>query len=121
MSVEELTNNSKNMLDFIENKVLKDYETLIDISHQYNTDALYYKDFSSELSNISEDLLFSVDNIIKTIEGVAGAATEGATETSAIANRVSDVNSKSGDIFNETSKAKISSEKLKEYISKFMI
>lgn len=121
MSVEELADNSQNMLDFIENKVLKDYETLIDISHQYNKDALYYKDFSLELNNVSEDLLFSVDNMIKTIEGVAGAATEGATETAAIADRVSDVNSKSGDIFEETSKAKISSEKLKDDISKFNI
>lgn len=121
MSVEELADNSQNMLDFIENKVLKDYETLIDISHQYNKDALYYKDFSLELNNVSEDLLFSVDNMIRTIEGVAGAATEGATETAAIADRVSDVNSKSGDIFEETSKAKISSEKLKDDISKFNI
>lgn len=121
MSVEELADNSQNMLDFIENKVLKDYETLIDISHQYNKDALYYKDFSSELNNISKDLLSSVDNMIKTIEGVAGAATEGATETAAIANRVSDVNGQSSDIFQETSKAKVSSEKLKEDISKFII
>jgi methyl-accepting chemotaxis protein len=120
-SVEELVDNSQNMLDFIENKVLKDYETLIDISHQYNKDALYYKDFSVELNNVSEDLLFSVDNIIKTIDGVAGAATEGAMETAAIANKVSDVNSKSSIIVEETSKAKVSSEKLKEDISKFII
>ncbi|WP_160691449.1 methyl-accepting chemotaxis protein [Clostridium sp. C2-6-12] len=121
MSVEELAENSQKMLDFIENKVLKDYETLIDISHQYNKDALYFKDFSLEFNNVSEDLIFSVDNMIKTIDGVAGAATEGATETAAIANRVSDVNGKSGDIFEETSKAKVSSEKLKEDISKFVI
>jgi methyl-accepting chemotaxis protein len=121
MSVGELAENSQNMLDFIENKVLKDYDTLIDISHQYNKDALYYKDFSLELNNVSEDLLFSVDNMIKTIEGVAGAATEGATETAAIANKVADVNSKSSDIVEETSKAKISSEKLKEDISKFIV
>lgn len=120
-SVEDLTDNSQNMLDFIENKVLNDYETLINISHQYNEDALYYKDFSVELNNISEDLLFSVENNIKTIEGVAGAATEGATETSAIADKVSDVNNKSSDILEEILKAKVSSEKLKEDVTKFKI
>jgi len=120
-SVEDLTDNSQNMLDFIENKVLNDYETLINISHQYNEDALYYKDFSVELNNISEDLLFSVENNIKTIEGVAGAATEGAEETSAIADKVSDVNNKSSYILEEILKAKVSSEKLKEDVSKFKI
>lgn len=120
-SVGELTDNSQNMLDFIESKVLNDYETLIDISHQYNKDALYYKDFSLELNNISEDLLFSVENMIKTIEGVAGTATDGATETAAIADKVSDVNNKSNVILGEILKAKASSEKLKEDISKFRI
>lgn len=121
MSVEELADNSQKMLDFIENKVLKDYETLIDISHQYNRDALYYKDFSLEFNNVSEDLIFSVDNIIKTIDGVAGAAAEGATDTVAIVNRISDINSKSNSVSEETSKAKVSSERLKEDISKFVI
>jgi methyl-accepting chemotaxis protein len=120
-SVEDLTDNSQNMLNFIENKILKDYETLIDISHQYNKDALYYKDFSLDLSATSEDLLLSVENIIKTIDGVAGAATEGAVETAAIADKAADVNNKSSYILNETSKAKVSSEKLKEDITKFRI
>ena len=120
-SVEDLTDNSQNMLNFIENKILKDYKTLIDISHQYNNDALYYKDFSLDLSATSEDLLLSVENIIKTIEGVAGAATEGAVETAAIADKAQDVNNKSSYILNETSKAKASSEKLKEDITKFKI
>lgn len=120
-SVEDLTDNSQNMLNFIENKVLKDYEVLIDISHQYNKDALYYKDFSLDLNTISEDLLLSVENIIRTIDGVAGAATEGAAETAAIADKVADVNNKSSYILNETSKVKASSEKLKEDITKFKI
>ena len=120
-SVEDLTDNSQNMLNFIENKVLKDYKTLIDISHQYNNDALYYKDFSLDLNIISEDLLLSVENVIKTIDGVAEAATEGAVETAAIADKAADVNNKSSYVLNETSKAKASSEKLKDDITKFKI
>jgi len=120
-SVEDLTNNSNNMLEFIENRILKDYEMLVRTSHQYNDDALYYKDFSLDLSTTSEELLLSIENILRTIEGVAGSATEGAGGTSAIANRVSDVNNQSNDVLNEALKAKASSEKLKEEISKFKI
>ena len=120
-SVEDLTDNSNNMLSFIENRILKDYETLVETSHQYNNDALYYKDFSLDLSTTSEELLLSVENILRTIDGVASAATEGAGGTSAIANRVSEVNNKSNDVLNEALKAKTSSEKLKEEISKFKI
>lgn len=120
-SVEDLTENSNNMLSFIENRILKDYETLVNTSHQYNDDALYYKDFSSELSITSKELLLSVENILRTIENVASASTEGATGTSAIATRVSNVTTQSNNVLEEALKAKTSSEKLKEEVSKFKI
>jgi len=120
-SVKDLTDNSNNMLSFIENRILKDYETLVKTSKQYNEDALYYKDFSTDLSTTSEELLASVHNIINNIEGVAGAASQGAGGTSDIANRVSEVNCKSNDVLREALKAKTSSENLKEKISKFKI
>jgi len=120
-SVEELTDNSSNMLEFIENRILKDYETLIKTSEQYNNDALYYKDFSLDLSTTSKDLLISVENILTTIDGVASAATEGAEGTTVIAQRVSEVNNKTNDILSEAFKAKSNSEKLKYEIFKFKI
>lgn len=44
-SVVELTTNSNKMLDFIKNKILKDYEDLAGTSREFNDDALYYRDF----------------------------------------------------------------------------
>ena len=93
----------------------------METSHQYNNDVLYYKDFSLNLSTTSEELLVSIEDILTTIDGVASAAIQCAEGTSAIANRVSDVNAKSNDVLDETLKAKASSEKLKEEISKFKI
>jgi methyl-accepting chemotaxis protein len=120
-SVEDLTDNSNNMLNFIEGKVLKDYETLIETSRQYNNDALYYKDFSIDLSNTSKELSSSIEDILKTIDGVAGAATDSAGGTTNIANKILDVNHKSNDVLEEALRAKVSSGKLKEGISKFKI
>lgn len=68
-SVEDLTDSSSNMLSFIEGRILKDYETLIETSKEYNNDALYYKDFSADLSTTSKELLSSVQDILKTIDG----------------------------------------------------
>jgi hypothetical protein len=51
-------------LCLIENRILKDYKTLVETSEQYNNDALYYKDFSLDLSTTSEELLLSVENIL---------------------------------------------------------
>ncbi|WP_078115947.1 methyl-accepting chemotaxis protein [Clostridium beijerinckii] len=118
-SVNDLTSNSNNMLNFIESRILKDYETLVQTSKEYNEDALYYKDFSTDLSATSEELLASVQDILKTIDGVAEAASEGSGATTDIANRVQEVNAKSIEVLGEALKAKESAEKLKMKISKF--
>lgn len=120
-SVEDLTDNSNNILSFIEYRVLKDYETLIKTSDQYNNDASYYRDFSSDLSISSKELLSSVQDILKTIEGVADAATNSAGGTSNIANRILEVNNKSHFVLQEVLQAKEGSGKLKENISRFKI
>ncbi|WP_160692600.1 methyl-accepting chemotaxis protein [Clostridium sp. C2-6-12] len=120
-SVSELTSNSNNMLNFIENRILKDYETLVQTGKAYNDDALYYKDFSTNLNSISEELLASVQDILKTIDEVAEAASEGAGGTIDIATRIQEVNNKSNEVVDEALKAKESVEKLKEGVCKFKI
>lgn len=120
-SVEDLTNNSNNMLSFMENRILKDYETLVNASHEYNNDALYYKEFSSELGITSKELLLSVENILETIENVADASNEGARGVSDIANKVGNITTQSNDVLEEALKSKTSSEKLKQEVFKFKI
>lgn len=120
-SVEELINSSNNLLGFIESRVLKDYETLFEISKQYNKDAAYYKNFSSDLDRSLEEFMISLKSISNTIEGVANASSQGAEGTSDIADRISDVNDKSDDLLSEVLKAKNSSEKLKDSILKFRL
>lgn len=120
-SVEELTTNSNKMLDFIKNKILKDYESLAGTSREFNDDALYYKDFSTELSATSEELFASVQDILKTIDGVADAASEGASGTADIASRMQGVNNKSNEVLKDALKAKENVDLLKEEVSKFKV
>ncbi|MFW2490116.1 methyl-accepting chemotaxis protein [Clostridium chromiireducens] len=87
-SVEDLTDNSSDILNFIEVRILKDYEILIDTSREYNADALYYNDFSTDLSSTLEYLSSSMKDILRTIEGVSESASNSAGSTSDIADRI---------------------------------
>jgi len=120
-SVGDLTSNSNNMLNFIENRILKDYDTLVQTSKDYNNNALYYKDFSTDLNETTETLLTSVQEILKTIDGVAQAASEGAGGTLDIATRIQEVNNKSNEMRQEALKAQENVERLKAEVCKFKI
>jgi methyl-accepting chemotaxis protein len=120
-SVDELTENSNHMIGFIEDRILSDYDTLIQTSKQYGVDADYYKAFSDDLNITSNDLLGMVTNVMKTINGVAAAAGQGAEGTTEIANQVSNANDKTNDVLKEARLASENSQKLINEISRFKI
>lgn len=70
-SVEELSKESNNILEFLSTKVMKDYDELEQLANDYDRDAAYYSEISSDLGAAAEELAASVqniNNIVSTIE-----------------------------------------------------
>lgn len=120
-SVEDLSHGSNEMLSFLETKILSDYKTLVKIGEDYSSDAVYYKDFSQELTTTIENLIISIKEVTKIIDSVAIAAGEGAEQTSDIANKSSMATQKSIYVLNLSKEAEEIEERLKYNISKFKI
>lgn len=120
-SVDELSNSSNKLLHFVSNDVQNDYNTLIDVADKYSEDAKFVDSLVTEFSSTSEELLASIQDVLKTISGVSQAAGEGASGTTDIAQKVTEITSKSNNILELTKKSNDSSERLKEEILKFKI
>ena len=70
-SVEALSNESNTILEFLDTKVMKDYEELENLANDYDRDAAYYSEVSADLGAAAEELSASVQNInhiVTTIE-----------------------------------------------------
>ncbi len=70
-SVEALSRESSSILEFLDTKVLKDYEGLETLANDYDRDAAYYSEVSADLGAAAEELSASVQNInhiVSTIE-----------------------------------------------------
>jgi methyl-accepting chemotaxis protein len=120
-SVNELSNSSNKLLQFVATDVQNDYKDMLEVADKFSEDAKFVDNLVIEFSSTSEELLASVQDVLKTIDGVAQAAGEGAGGTTDIAQRVADITSKSNNLIELTKKTKESSEKLKDEISKFKI
>ncbi|GAA0742407.1 methyl-accepting chemotaxis protein [Clostridium oceanicum] len=118
-SVANLTENANNLLNFIYKDVDSDYNSMLQVAEEYSEDAGFIDKLVTDFSATSEELLASVKGVLKTIDGVAAAASEGAGGTTEIASRVVSVTDKSSNVLNQVSKSKESAERLKEEISKF--
>ena len=120
-SVEDLTKESSTMLDFMETRIMGDYEVLIKTSQEYSQDADYFNLLSSDLSKLSEETLFSVQEIIRVVDSVATASTQGAQGVTDVAERVSEIVNKSETVMTLVNNANESAGRLKVGILSFKI
>lgn len=120
-AVSNLSNGSIEVLDFIDTQVLKDYESLVDTGDKYSNDANFVNSLVGDFSSSSKSLASSIECMVKTIDGIAVAATEGAEGTSDITEKLTEVVQKSNEVISETKDAKESSDRLLSILGKFKV
>jgi methyl-accepting chemotaxis protein len=120
-SVDALKSSSKDMIQFMETQIIPDYDNLVNTGEQYSRDSSTVEKLVSNFSKISEELLVSVSNIVKSVEEVAAASEEGARGTTNIARMSSAIVELSDDVMNKAVQSKLSAEKLMESISVFKL
>lgn len=117
----EVTDSSHNILEFVETKVIPDYNSFVDISLEYNKDAEQFEDLMKDVGGLFDGLKSAVVGINQSSEELAKNATEGAVEVSDMCLRTDQISSTLGDIAKASEEnAKISNE-LNENMLKFMV
>ncbi|WP_270567505.1 methyl-accepting chemotaxis protein [Clostridium beijerinckii] len=120
-AVNDLSYNSNNLLEFVSKDVTRDYSNMLEVAGKYSEDAKFVDDLVMDFSSTSEELLASINDILKTIDGVAEATSEGASGTVDIANKVVEISHKSNTVLEQVTQTKESAEKLKTEMSKFKV
>ena len=90
-SVKSLAKDSEALLSFIDDQVMDSIRLFDSISNDYNEDAREIDLLVADFSAISEELLASISNITESIDGISQAASESATGTANIADRITNV------------------------------
>lgn len=120
-SVQELTDESEKILEFVDKQVIPDYGKFINAGEQYNKDADAVNNVMMEFSATSEELNASVEGITKAIAEMADTVGEGASGISIIADKTNIIAEKIELIEKSAEENKESADILKQIISKFEI
>ena len=120
-AVSNLSNGSIEILDFIDTKVVKDYEALVETGEQYNNDANFVNSLVGEFNLSTLELANSIGVIVRTMDGITTAAVEGSQGTANITEKLTEIVRKTSDVINETKAAKENSDKLSQIVSKFKV
>lgn len=97
-AVENLSHHSKELLDYINDRVKRDYELLIDTGKNYEKDSIYISNLSTNIASMSEEINASTHEIAKV--------------TQSIASHIEDTSNNSGDILASIKQAKVTMDEV---------
>lgn len=120
-SVHILSESAEQVLGFIETKVVKDYDMLVETGELYDNDARLLNEMVTNLSATTEELYASIENMSQAIEHVAAASEKGAAETSELASNASDIVKRTGEVLKKTNDVSNSVDRLIELVSVFKV
>ncbi len=120
-AVESVVQDSRTLLEFVDDQVLKDYEMLVNTSIQYNQDADMFQSVVTEINDIAEQLYEKTQLIRLAIDEIAAATGEGAEGTAGIADKISGIALKANDVLRQVQENQTSSEKLNEMVEFFQL
>ncbi|MBF4695708.1 methyl-accepting chemotaxis protein [Fusibacter ferrireducens] len=120
-SVNELADNATQLIDFIESRVLKDYDQLLELGDQYHKDANDLNTMFGDLVTTMESMKVSVGEVTEAISNIAITVGESARGVSEVAENISDIVIVSDRVTTEVDTVKTNSETLKSYVNEFKI
>lgn len=97
-AVINLAKSSNEILEFVDNDVSKDYESIITIGESYNNDAEDIRNIMEDFKDIVENLRYSAKEIKDSIAEVATTVTEGAKGSEIIAGKAEEVSKRIEDV-----------------------
>ncbi len=85
VAVKELIKNSNELVEYINNNILPDYDNFVDSGKQYNEDAIHVNDVVGQFNNMAGELTTLVKSITEAIDGISTAVEESANGVSTAA------------------------------------
>ncbi|MEA4826855.1 MAG: methyl-accepting chemotaxis protein, partial [Clostridium sp.] len=93
VAFENMSTNTLDILEFIENKVKPDYQLLVETGVQYEKDALFVSNMSEEIATASKLMSDSIENVSNAIQNVSATAEEAAASSEEILGSILDTSS----------------------------
>lgn len=119
MAVEKLTRNSSEILQFIDTKVIADYDMLEETGEKYSDDAILVKGLISDFAHGYQTIDQAIDEVNYAIESIAAAVEETTASTQEISQHSTDTSNEIEGVADTAREQSLMAEKLNSLIGSF--
>ena len=120
-NVNDLANASRQIIKFLNENVLSDYDNLEDLANNYMSDATYYSDVSKTFGSCADNLTGSVNDINRVLDKILTAQTELGDAVHDISSNMQSITSASKNMSGEAHDVVDSIASLRETTSHFNV
>lgn len=120
-AVNNLSDNSNDVLEFISGRVKKDYELLVETGKVYEEDAVFVSDLSQSIAAMSQELSASTEEITEVVQMIAMNISETTDNATGILANIDEVMKAMNQVAEMAQKQANVSEKLNGAIKEFKI
>ena len=121
VAVQDMIHGSKTMMDFFDQKVMKDYQDMVQTGEAYGADGIFVDELVGDFNSSSEELADTIDGIIKAIGEVAVTVNQGAGDTQEMAEKMVAMVEMLKDVKVQMDISMKNSELLKQAVTKFTV
>lgn len=116
-----LSNNTQDILAFIDNNVNPDYELFLETAEKYEKDAAFIKAMSEEIASGTAHILNSIEQTSSSIENVSTTAQQSASSSEGILNSVDETSYAIEEVAKSAQRQAELAEELNSLVQKFKI
>ncbi len=121
LAVNDLTNGSKEIMEFLDQKVMKDYKEMVHTGESYGKDGAFVDELVGDFSATAEELTATIEGIIQAIAEVATTVNTGASETQEISTKMINIVKMLEEVEIQMDISLQNSELLKKAVGKFTV
>lgn len=118
---ENLADNSRDILEFVDGRVRKDYELLVDTGSNYEKDAVYVSGFSEDTAAMAEELNASTEEISGVIQTISANIEDTSLSFEEISKNMNETTIAMNQIANAAENQAMVAEKLSSLVAKFKV
>ncbi|MCH5265149.1 MAG: methyl-accepting chemotaxis protein [Lachnospiraceae bacterium] len=120
-SVSSLSDSSEKLLNFMNDKVVEDYKHMISTARQYEEDAQFYNEMSSDLGTSSEEMSVSMAGVNESITSINQLIAGISEYMKNISDSAGESSENSGNVLQQVEHLSNMSEKLSETVAAFRV
>lgn len=120
-AVNNLSQTSTDIINFINKEVIKDYEMIVEVGELYSVDAHTVNSITSEFSETSNNLKISMDTVVSSVQQISISNNESANGISSISEKLNFISNEYDNIIKLVKEVNDSTNVLSDIVSNFTV